>query len=168
VWTSADNKVRRIEADRWPSSRSISFTPQELLALGLKNADDAFPGVLSNPELHLLQGGATGTATVDFDRLRRLSPATDSTRDWIMGKLLTGKHPVSVTVQTTSGKGEMTVHPTSVSVAGITVSGDTLAILIRNFVLPHYPDAVVDRPFTLAQNVERIDVKPGAAVVFAK
>jgi len=168
TWISADKKVRRIEANRWPPGRSISFTSQELLALGVENANSAFPGVLHNPELHLIEGGAIGTATVDFDRLRQLSPVKDSTRGWLMAKLLTGQHPVSVTVATTSSKGEMTVHPTSVSVAGITASENMLAFLIQNFVLPHYPDAVIDKPFPLAQNIDRINVKPDSAVVVAK
>lgn len=160
--------MRRIEAGRWPPGRSISFTSQELLALGVENANSAFPGVLHNPELKLAEGGATGTATVDFDRLRQLSPAKDSTRDWFMSKLLTGQHPVSVMVETTSRKGQMTVHPKSVRVAGATVSGSTLEFLIQNFVRSRYPDAIIDRPFPLAQNIDHIDVKPGSAVVVAK
>ena len=168
AWISADKKVRRIEADRWPPGRSISFTAQELLAIGVENANSAFPGVLHNPELQLAEGGATGTATVDFDRLRQLSAAKDSTRDWFMSKLLTGQHPVSVTVGTTSSKGQMTVHPKSVSVSGVTVSGSTLQFLMQNFVQSHYPDAIIDRPFRLAQNIDRIDVKPGLAIVIAK
>ena len=166
--TSADSKLRRIEKNQWQSSRSISFTSQELLALGVENASSAYPGVLYSPELHLTQDGATATGTVDFDRLRQLSPSKDSSRDWLMGKLLTGRQPVSVTVETTSSKGQMTVHPTSVSIAGITVSGNALNFLIRNFVLSRYPDAVIDRPFPLASNVDRIEVKPGSAVVVAK
>ena len=167
-WISADKKVRRIETDRWPPGRAISFTSQELLALGVENASSAFPGVLHNPELQLAQGRATGTGTVDFDRLRQLSPAKDSTRDWLAQKLLTGQHPVSVTVETTSSNGEMTVHPTAVSIAGMTVSGNTLDFLIQNFVLTHYPEAVINRPFRLAENIDRIEVKPGAAVVVGK
>jgi hypothetical protein len=168
VWISADKKVRRIEADRWPPGRSISFTSQELLALGMENANSALPGVLHNPELQLLEGGATGTATVDFDRLRQLSPPKDSTRDWFMAKLLTGQHPVSVTVGTTSSKGQMTIHPKSVTVSGVTVSGNTLQFLIQNFVLSHYPNAIIDRPFPLAKNIDRINVTPGSAIVVAK
>lgn len=165
---SAEKKIRNIEGNRWPASRSISFSSQELLALAMQNANSAYPGVLSNPQLALIAGGATAMATVNFDRLRELSPGRDSSRDWIMAKLLTGRHPVSVSVVTSSSNGQMTVRPTSVAVAGITVSGSALDLLLRNFVLTHYPDAVIDRPFALAQNIDRIDVKPGAAVVVAK
>jgi hypothetical protein len=166
---SANRKIQSIEANKWPASRSISFTSQELLSFGVENANATLPGVLYNPELKLTQGGATANATVDFDRLRQLSPSKeDSTRDWLMSKMLAGRHPVSVTVETSSSKGQMTVHPTSVSVAGVTMSGNTLDFLIRNFILSRYPDAVIDKPFALAKNMERIDVKPGAAVVVAK
>jgi hypothetical protein len=167
-WLSANKKIQRIEANKWPPSRSISFTPQELLALGVDNANATSPGVLYNPQLTLVQGGATANATVDFDRLRQLSPSKNSTRDWLMSKMFTGRHPVSVTVETTSSKGQMTVHPTSVSVRGVTIAGDSLDFLIRNFVLTHYPEAVIDKPFALAKSIERIDVKPGSAVVVAK
>jgi len=165
---SANQKIQHVEAGKWPPSRSISFTPQELVALGVENANATCPGVLYNPELKLVQGGATANATVDFDRLRQLSPSKNSTRDWLMSKMFTGRHPVSVTVETSSSKGQMTVHPMSVTVEGVTISGNTLDFVIRNFVLSHYPDAVIDKPFALAKNIERIDVKPGAAVVVAK
>jgi len=168
-WLSANKKIQRIEANKWPQSRSIAFTSQELLALGVENAKAAFPGVLYDPELKLTQGGATANATVDFDRLRQLSPSKgDSTRDWLMSKMLAGRHPVSVSVEASSSKGQMTVHPTSVSIAGVTTSGNTLDFLIRNFILSRYPDAVIDKPFALAKNIERINVKPGSAVVVAK
>lgn len=165
---SASKKIHRIETNQWPPSKSIPFTAQELLALGLADANSTLPGVLQNADLYLASGGGTGTAIVDFDRLRQLSPAKNSTSDWLLAKLLTGRHPVSATVQVSSAKGEMTVHPTSVTVAGITVSGDALTFLIQNFILPRYPDAVVDRPFRLASNIDRVNVTSAAAVVIAR
>jgi hypothetical protein len=165
---SAQNKIHRIETNQWPRSKSIPFTAEELLAIGLTDAVTTFPGVLHNAQLQLASGGATGTATVDFDQLRRLSSTKSSTSNWLLSKLLTGRHPVSVTVKVSSGKGQMTVHPESVSIAGLTASGNTLQFLIQNFLLPRYPNAVVDRPFRLAENIERIDVTPAAAVVVAR
>lgn len=62
----------------------------------------------------------------------------------------------------------MTVHPSRVSIADVEVSGSTLDMLIQNFVTPHYPNAVINKPFALPNHVSRIDVNPAAAVARRK
>jgi hypothetical protein len=52
-----------------------------------------------------------------------------------------------------------------VEVSGISVDGSTLDFLIRNFLIPMYPDAAVNRPFGLGHRIERLDVQPGAVHV---
>lgn len=165
---SAEKKVSLIKENRWPISRSISFSSSELLALGLSGISDTAPGVISRPVLSLRNNGATATALVDFDLLRKSYSGQDSMNSWLASKLFTGQHPVSVTVHVASGNGQMTVHPESVAISGMTVSGDTLHFLLQQFILPRYPDAVIDRPFALQPNIREIRVTPGAAEVFRK
>lgn len=166
--TSAQKKADMIEQNRWPASRSISFDSNELLALARSQMDNSVAAAIQKPELHLENAGATATALVDFDQLRSKTKASDSVRDWLMQGMVSGQHSISVSVQVTSGAGTMTVHPTSVTISGVTVSGDTLQFLIRNFVVPRYPDAAIDKPFVLNNNIKRVSVTPAAAIVFAK
>lgn len=165
---AAERKVRLIEANRWPPARSISFTAGEILALGLSSANSAAPGAILNPVLHLRQNGATAFATIDFDRLRSKPLNGSSMSDWLTAKLVTGQHPISVSARVNSAKGQMTVHPESVTISGVTVAGDALHFLIQEFILPRYPGAVIDRPFSLSSNIREIRVTPDTAQVLAK
>lgn len=165
---SAQKKVQAIEQDHWPPSDAISFSSQELVALGMDGVNTAAPGAVTQPQLSLERDAATATATIDFDRLRQESHTDESSGAWLYSRFITGKHPVSVSVQVQSAAGEMTVHPVSVSISGITISGSGLEFLLNTFVLPRYPDAVIDRPFPLRYNIDRIQVNPGNALVIRK
>jgi hypothetical protein len=56
-----------------------------------------------------------------------------------------------------------------VEVEDVFVKGDTLDFLLRQFVIPNFPDAQVGRWFSLGHRIERLDVKTGAAtLVIAK
>lgn len=165
---SAQRKVDLIQKDRWPSSNSISFNSQELVALGMVQINAAAPGAVQRPQLTLVRDGATASAVVNFDRLRQSSRTTNSSGEWLYSRILTGEHPVTVTVEVSSSGGKMTVHPTAVTISGVTLSGGGLEFLLSTFVLPRYPDATIDRPFPLRENIERIRVSPGNALVIRK
>jgi hypothetical protein len=165
---SVQKKVQAIEHDHWPPSEAISFSSQELVALGMDGVNTSAPGTVTQPRLTLERDAATATAIIDFDRLRQESHADESSGAWLYSRFITGKHPVSVSVQVQSAAGEMTVHPVSVSISGITISGSGLEFLLNTFVLPRYPDAVIDRPFPLRYNIDRIQVNPGNALVIRK
>jgi hypothetical protein len=62
----------------------------------------------------------------------------------------------------------MIVHPTSVSVGGISISGQPLAFLIRSIIIPNYPDAVVDKPFVLYPTISSVEVTPQLVIVKAR
>jgi hypothetical protein len=166
---SAQKKVAAIEAGRYPSAGFISFNSQELLALGMEGVRTTAPGAIERPDLVLAHGGATGTALVDFDKLRETArPTSNSTESWLYSKIVTGVHPVSVSVEVSSSNGTMTVHPTSVTVSGVTLSGSALDFVISTFLLPRYPAAVVSKPFPLNKNIDRIEVDPQHASVYRR
>jgi hypothetical protein len=165
---SAQEKVDSIEKDRWPTNGAISFNSQELVALGMEQINAAAPGAVERPQLTLIRDGATASAVVNFDRLRQSSSGTSSTGQWLYSRFLTGERPVTVVVEVSSSAGKMTVHPTSVTISGVTLSGGGLEFLLNTFVLPRYPNAVIDRPFPLRDNIERIQVSAGNALVIRK
>jgi hypothetical protein len=134
----------------------------------MSGIDSAAPGAVKHPGLTLGHNTATVTAVVDFDRLQQNSTGKDTSDSWLYSQLLTGQHPITVSVDITSSSGTMTIHPTAISVSGVTLSGKGLQFLLKNFVLPRYPDAVIDRPFPLSNHIERIEVNPGSAIVVRK
>ncbi len=167
-WQSAQRKAQWIEANRWPPARQIYFSAPELLALGMSEINAAAPGAIKNAVLQLQRKGATATGIVDFDLLRRLQKSSDSSTDWLLSKLLTGQHPISVTVQVSSANGQMTVHPTLVQVSGVTLTGRTLHFMIDNFVQPHFLNSVIDRPFPLSPHLREVQVTPAYAIAIAR
>jgi hypothetical protein len=152
----------------WPRNRRIAFTADELLSLGLANTTSQLRSAISSPVLRLGAGTATATATVDFDRVKSAMKPADTTRNWLLGSLVSGTHNVSVSVSIQSTNNTMIVHPTSVSVGGISISGQPLAFLIRSIIIPNYPDAVVDKPFVLYPTISSVEVTPQLVIVKAR
>jgi hypothetical protein len=165
---SAQYKVDLIQKDRWPRNDAISFNSEELVALGMAQINPAAPGAVERPQLTLGRNGATARAVINFDRLRQNSSRTNSTGEWLYSRFLTGERPVTVTVEVSSRAGTMTIHPTSVTISGVTLSGGGLEFLLNTFLLPRYPDAVIDRPFPLRSNIDRIQVSAENALVIRK
>jgi hypothetical protein len=166
--SSAELKMRNVEMNRWPHNRAISFTAPELVALGMSEITQDAPGAVSRPALQLRNGAGVASALVNFDRLQKAKRTGSGGSDWLLSKLLSGQHDVTVSVEITSGNGMMTVHPTAVNVGGATASGATLDFLVNHFVVPYYPQAVINRPFRLAKNIDRIVVTPAGATVYRK
>ena len=125
----------------------VRLSLPELLALAQREAP---PGV-RNPHIQLAtQGMVSGSALVDFGKLRR---AQGYPPGKLASLLLDGERPVSVTANIESSRGWSTVTVRRVgSTSGIEIDGGTLDFLIRNIVYPLYPDALVDQPFEMAHH----------------
>ena len=161
-YLSAQRKLDQVEADRLPRGARVVLSPREINAW----AAHEVPEGVRNPKLLLGASAATGSAMVDFLKVRRAQGYHPS---WLVSKLLDGERPVSVTVAIHSGQGKAVVDVQKVEVAGITVDGRTLDFLIQNFLLPMYPEAAVGRPFELGHRIDRLDVAPtGVTVTIAK
>ena len=158
------SKFHAIESGQAKRGSVVLFTPAELNAWIQVNIPQMEAG-LRNPRLQLEAGGATGTVLVDFVKLRR---AKGVETNIFLAKLLEGERPLKVSARVESGQGQATVHLTSVELAGIDVTGTLLDYLVKNFLLPEFPDAKIERPFELRDNMERIDIQPDAARVTIK
>ena len=141
-----------------PHGSRVSFSLRELNSWALHEA----PEGVRNPKLVLGPGTATGSALVDFLKLRKAQGYQPS---WLMSKLLDGERPVTVTAAIRSGGGNATIDVKRVDIAGISVDGTTLDFLIQNFLIPMYPDVAIGRPFELRHNVDRMDVAPGGVTL---
>lgn len=159
-YTSVKQKFDLIESGRLRPGARVEVSAAELNAFAAREA----PAGVRNPQIQLTAAGeATGSAMVDFGKLRR---AQGYQPGWLMSKLLDGEHPVSVTARIRSGGGRATVDVERVAISGIEIDGRTLDFLIQNFLLVLYPNALVGRPFELRDRIDRLEVRPaGVGVV---
>lgn len=161
-YLSAKQKFDLIEQDRLKPGSKVTLTQRELNAYVEAELPHSVPEGVRNPKVELGAGWASGAALVDFVKLRQ---AQGKPPGWLMAKLLEGEHAVNVTVRITSGAGKATVDVERVEVGGVAIEGRMLEFLIRNYLIPIYPDAKVGEPFTLGHRIERVDVKPSVATI---
>jgi hypothetical protein len=155
-YVSARRKLDLIDSDRLRPGAKVTLTARELNAYV---AHEVPPGV-RDPKVEIVSPGlATGSALIDFGKVRR---AQGHPPGWLMSKLLDGERPVSVTARIVSGNGRAKVKVERVQVSGVEIDGRTLEFLMQNLLLPLYPNAAVDRPFELGHRIERLEVEPAA------
>jgi hypothetical protein len=158
-YDSAKQKLDRIESDRLRSGTRVELTAREMTAWVEREA----PQGVRNPRIQLVAPEvASGSAVIDFNKLQKAQGIEPS---WLMSKLLSGEHPVSVTARVRSAGGHATVDVQKVEIGGVTIDGKTLDYMIQNFLLPMYPDAAVGRPFELGHRIEKLDVEPASVGV---
>lgn len=134
----------------------IDFTPAELNAWVRARVPQMFEGVRF-PRLQLETGAATGSAVVDFAKIAKSRGLVTNS---LLARLIEGERPLKVSVRLESGGGRATVYLTSVELTGVTVSGALLDFLVKDFFVPLFPDAKINQPFELGDDIDRIDVRP--------
>lgn len=159
LYSSVHQKFDLISSDRLRAGARVALSPAELNAYALHEAP---PGV-RNPKLQLLADGeVTGSAMVDFGKVRR---SQGEEPGWLLSQLLDGERPVSVTVRIHSSAGTAKVDVERVDVSGIEIDGKVLDFLVQNVLLPLYPNAMVDRTFGLSHHIDRLEVSPAGVWV---
>lgn len=162
-YQSAKHKIDLIEEDRATPGSRIWLSLRELNAYARIEAAKVVPQGLRNPRLELGQSSATGSALVDFLKVRGMDgPSPNRLIAWF----LAGERPVRVTASMKSGRGRATVIVRQVTVSGMTARGAVLDFLIANFFLPFYPQAKIGQPFDLKHGVERFEISPAGVNVF--
>ena len=156
VFERASNKLDRIESGHSRPGSVIIFTPAELNAWAKKRVPEMYEGV-RDPSLQLSVGTATGSALIDFLKMRQAEGlATNS----LIAKLIDGERPLKVSIRLESGGGRATAHLTRLEISGIAVTGAALDFLVNQFLLPLFRDAKINQPFDLRDNMERIELRP--------
>jgi hypothetical protein len=158
-YSSARQKFDLIENGRLQPGARVDLSLSELNAYAGREA----PVGVRDPKLAVdAPEVVTGTALVDFGKVRR---AQGYHPGWLMSKLLNGERPVSVTARIHSGAGKVTVEVERVEISGLEVDGTVLDFLIQNFVVPFYPEAMVDRPVPMGFHIDRLMVAPAGVGV---
>ena len=161
-YVRARQKIGLIADDLAAPSSTVSLSSREINAYAVGEIRNVAPEGIRNPKLELGHDTATGSALVDFLKLQH---ARGQPAGWLLSMLLEGERHVSVTVQLRSGGGQATVDIQRVELSGIAIDGAALDFLIRNFLLPRYPDVKVGVPFNLGHRMEEIKVRPGGVFV---
>ena len=156
------HKFSLIEHDRLKPGSRVILTPQELNAYARQEVAEVAADGVRDPKLDLGAGTATASAFIDFGKLRR---AEGKPPGALMSYLLDGERPVTITARIRSSAGTATVDVQSVQISGVVIEGRLLDFLIRNYLLPAYPDAKVGQPFELGHHIEKLDVQPSAVGV---
>ena len=165
-YLSAKKKFQSIETRQAKPGTRIALSSQEINAYVQNELPQVAPKGIRNPRVELKGNNtATGRALINFVQIRS---AQGKPTNWFLRKLLEGEHEVEVETSIRSGNGTATVDIQRVEVGGLPISGGALDFLIRNYVLPNYPDAKIGRPFGLHKAVDRIEVQPGTAYVVLK
>jgi hypothetical protein len=157
AYQRAKRKIDLIEQDKTAPGSSVWLSLAELNAYVRGEARKVVPQGVRNGVLALGNGTATGSALVDFLKVRELKGGAPNL---ILAWLLTGEKPVRVTARIQSGQGRATVFVEEVDVSGVKARGAVLDFLIANFLLPIFPDAKIGRPFQLEHGVERFEISP--------
>src|SRR5512136_1088212 len=87
-YLSAKQKVRAIESDRLKPGTRVTFTSSEISAFVVAEAKSVVPDGFRDPKVELGEGEATGTAWIDFGKIRR---AQGQQPGWLLSKLLDGE-----------------------------------------------------------------------------
>jgi hypothetical protein len=164
-YQSALQKITLIEEDRAKPGSRIWLSVQELNAYVREEVPKVVPQGLREPRLGLGAGTATGSALIDFLKVRELKGQPPNV---LVSWFLSGEKPVRATAGIQSGRGSATVQLQQVTVSGITARGAVLDFLIDHFLLPFYPEAKIGSPFELKHNVDRFEIgSAGVTVVIA-
>jgi len=162
---SVSHKLDIIQSGKAKPGTVYTFTVAELNAWARAKAPTVVPQGLRDLRLELGNNSATGTALVDFIKLRK---GAGEETNWLVTKLIQGEKRVKVIARIQSANGRATVTLQRVEIGGLAVSGATLDFFIHTFFMPLYPNAKIDEPFELADRIDHIEVTPAAARVYIK
>lgn len=158
-------KIDEIEAGRAKASAVYLFTAAEINAYAREEIPTVVPKGLRNPALELSSNTAIGSALMDFLQMQH---AKGVSMNWLMERLLDGEHPVRAVIEAQTKDGRAIITLRRLEISGVAASGTVLDFLIRNFFRPLYPNAHINEWFEMGNNIDHVDVLPGAVRVSIK
>ena len=161
----AENKLDRIESGRVRRGSVIVFTPDEMNAWARGRVPQMYQGI-RGPSVQLGTGAASGSAFIDFLKMRQGAGLPTNS---LIAKLIEGERPLKVAITLESSHGHATAHLTRLEISGDAVTGSALDFLVNEFFLHLFPDAKLNRPFNLQNNIDSIELRPdGVRVTMRK
>ena len=154
---TARRKIDLIQQNRVARGSTVTIGRDELNLYVRNYVARTFRQGVRGVRVDLGYNRVAASAYIDFPALRR---SIGQPLGRIMTMLLAGERRVEVEARIRSGGGKAQVDIERVRVSNLSITGAALDYLIRNFLLPYYPNAAVGRPFPLDHGVERLEVRP--------
>jgi hypothetical protein len=148
---SAERKISHVEANGRsprPSKAPTVFTEAEANAY-LASDNVRLPAGVESVKLEGEDGVITGSARVDFDRVREGSHSSNP-----LLSIFSGVHDVVVVAHAHGAQGRGHVHVDSVSIDDMEVPHFVLQLFVDKFLTPKYPDLGIDSQFALADRID--------------
>jgi hypothetical protein len=164
ITETANRKFARIESSRLPAGTRIDIPSAELNAWANEKAGIYAPGAARKLRLELRNGEATGSALIDFIKLRQAATGQESS--WLIRNLFSGERQVVVRARFQSQNRRARVDVQRVEVSGVPVEGGALDFLVRNWLRPTFPDAHMNEWFNLGFRIDHFTVTPAGTSVF--
>jgi hypothetical protein len=147
----ADRKVKHIQANgalAHPDPAPTVFTEAEINAY-VASGKIQLPEGVQSVHLSGSDGAITGTARVDFDRVRAGRRSSNP-----LLSIFSGVHDIAVEAHAHGEGGQGMVHVDSVSLDGMEVPNFVLELFMEKFVQPKYPQVGIDSRFTMPNKVD--------------
>ena len=160
-----DQKLRHIESNGQsgrPDQTPTVITEQEANAY-LASDDVILPDGVRSVKLVAQPGVITGTAQIDFDRIREGSHSSNP----LLG-IFTGVHEVIVVAHAHGAARQGYVHVDSVSLDGVEVPRFVLQLFVEKYLQPKYPELGIDSRFPLPDRVDTATVGEHKLTVLQK
>jgi len=154
---SVKRQIQLIQQDRVPPGTNITLKRDALNAYVRSEVAAVAPAGVREPRVVLGQDRVTGSAFVDFPKLRQ---AQGKPMGRLLAWLVGGERPIRVDARIRSAKGKAVVDIERLEVSGMVLTGPTLDWLIRNFLWSYYPDAKIGKSFELAHRIDRLEIDP--------
>src|SRR4051812_41225052 len=140
-YNSIKRKFDQIEKQQLRPGTRVAISSGELNSYVETELPKVAPQGIRRPVIELKgDNTATGRALINFVQLRS---AQGKPPGFILRTLLQGEHEVAVTTRVRSGDGTATVDIQKVEIEGIPIQGAALDFLIRNYLLPQYPNVKI-------------------------
>jgi hypothetical protein len=150
-----EQKLRHIESNgrsAHPDQTPTVITEQEVDAY-LASDEVALPNGVRSVKLEGQPGVITGTAQVDFDRIREGSRSSNP-----LLSIFSGVHEVVVIAHAYGAARQGYVHVDSVSLDGVEVPRFVLELFVEKYLQPKYPELGLDSRFALLDRVDTATV----------
>ena len=148
---SAEKKLRHIETNgssAHPDPAPTVLTEKEVNAY-IASDNVKLPEGVKSLRLVGAPGVITGTAQVDFDKVREGAHSSNP----LLG-IFTGVHEVVVVAHGHGTAGKGSVHVDSVSLDGVEVPHFVLELFVEKFLTPKYPQIGIDSQFALPDRID--------------
>jgi hypothetical protein len=152
---SMGQKLRHIESNGQsarPDQTPTVITEQEVNAY-LASDNVALPTGVRSVKLEGQPGTITGSAQIDFDRIREGSRSSNP-----LLSVFSGVHDVIVHAHAYGAARQGYVHVDSVSLDGVEVPRFVLQLFVEKYLQPKYPELGLDSRFALPDRVDTATV----------